>query len=112
MLCNLPVIYTLRDIFENMKTTQKLRKSIANLETALGTIDTIEKDVKTALKSYYKDKIDGRKEFRLKTVFAMKKLSMKIYFKVDGKAVIKECFVFYSDNIIEEAIEKIDKQLN
>lgn len=95
-----------------MKTTQKLKKSIANLETALATIDTIEKDVKVALRANYKDKISGKKEFRVKTRYSLTKLSMMLYFKVDGKAVIKDAFIFYSPTIIEDAIATIDKQLN
>ncbi|APA65646.1 hypothetical protein [Maribacter sp. 1_2014MBL_MicDiv] len=95
-----------------MKTTHKLKKYIANLETALATIETVEKEVKTALRANYKNKVLGKKEFRVKTRYSFNQLSMMLYFKVDGKAVIKNAFVFYSPTIVEDAIATIDKQLN
>jgi hypothetical protein len=95
-----------------MKTTKKLKKSIANLETAVDTIGTIEKEIKFALKSYYRDKIDGNKVFRLKTVYKFKQIALQVYLTVDNKAVIKNVVIFFSPTIIEDTIKQIDKQLN
>jgi hypothetical protein len=94
-----------------MKSTFKIQNSILKLNEDIESIAEIENDIRFSLKTYYRNRVEGTRYFRLKTFISEGKLNLTIYFFLKHKRPIKPVTLVYSPTIVEDAIAEIDKKL-
>jgi hypothetical protein len=94
-----------------MKSTFKIQNAVLQLNEDVAAIAEIEKDIRFSLKTYYKNRVEGTRYFRLKTFLTDGKLYLTIYFFLKHKRQIKPVTIVYSSTIVEDAIADIDKKL-
>ncbi|QLG46031.1 hypothetical protein [Costertonia aggregata] len=94
-----------------MKTSNKLKRLVHDLNQLIGTIEIIESEIAHALKKYLTKNIEGKAKLRLKTVCKDDGLHLKVYLSIDNKSRLKNVIVPYSASIVEKVQEQIQKQL-
>ena len=95
-----------------MKSTFKIQNTISKLNEDLEVIAELEKDIRFCLRTYYKDRIEGKRFFRMKTFYLDSKLYLTIYLFIKHKRPIKPSTVPYTPTIVEDLIKDIDNKLN